>query len=209
MKRILLFSLLGLVVLLLIALLLAIKKVDYTPYFETDYYRISRARQDSVMKETRLAKGALQIGFGRVHITPEIGSESSAFAQVPLAGYGDRKGVAAEGVHDSLYVSAIAIEVGDQRQILVSADMLIVPANISAGSSELAQEKLGIGREQIIFSATHTHSSMGGWADKYVGEMFGGALQSRVGRLVDQPFCSCHGGSRGGSSACIHGSGEF
>ncbi|MEZ4849271.1 MAG: neutral/alkaline non-lysosomal ceramidase N-terminal domain-containing protein [Bacteroidia bacterium] len=194
MKRIrgLLKILIGLLALIIIGGFIILDRVDYTPYFETDYYQKTRARQDSLMKETQLYSGALQIGFGRVNITPQIGKDdqpAGVFSAVPLAGYGDRKGVSATGVHDSLYVSVIAIQVGEIKRLLVSADMLIIPTNLSTGSSELALKQLGIGRDQIFFSATHTHSSMGGLTDKFVGEMFGGKYNPGLEEWLIQQFC--------------------
>ena len=194
MKRIrgLLKILIGLLALIIIGGFIILDRVDYTPYFETNYYQKTRARQDSLMEKTQLYSGALQIGFGRVNITPQIGKDdqtAGVFSAVPLAGYGDRKGASATGVHDSLYVSVIAIQVGEIKRLLVSADMLIIPTNLSTGSSELALKQLGIGRDQIFFSATHTHSSMGGLTDKFVGEMFGGKYNPGLEEWLIQQFC--------------------
>ncbi|MCB0838946.1 MAG: hypothetical protein KDD99_19870 [Bacteroidetes bacterium] len=141
MKRIrgLLKILIGLLALIIIGGFIILDRVDYTPYFETNYYQKTRARQDSLMEKTQLYSGALQIGFGRVNITPQIGKDdqtAGVFSAVPLAGYGDRKGASATGVHDSLYVSVIAIQVGEIKRLLVSADMLIIPTNLSTGKKK-------------------------------------------------------------------------
>lgn len=191
MKR-LLFILGGLLGLIGLGLFLAIDKVDYTPYFETEYYQKGRARLDSVIEQTHLVQGRVNLGFARVNITPPIGKEieSVAFAHVPLAGYGDRKGAAATGVLDSLYVSVVAIEVESQRRLFITADLLIIPPKIADGSSKVASEKLGIERSQIWFSATHTHSGLGGLTEKFVGEAFGGPYNPDLEQWLIQQFCS-------------------
>ena len=175
----------AILLLLFIVLVWALERVDYSPYFDSDYYSKTRSRLDSISGELAEANGEVQVGFSRVSITPAIGAdaddiETGAFKEVPLAGFGSRKGSFAEGIHDSLFVKAVALRVEEQLLVLIGSDMLIVPPNITAGVSRLVSEQLGLSRNQLFFSATHTHSSVGAWSEGYVGEEFAGESNPNV-----------------------------
>jgi hypothetical protein len=167
------------VAIVMILFLWALQRVDYTPYFNSHYYSLTRSRLDSISDGLCLAQGRVQVGFGKVSITPSLhaGADdpaSGAFTHVPLAGYGQRKGAPAEGIHDSLFIKAVAVRAGDQLLVLVGSDMLIVPPNITEGVCRTIREEMGIGRKQVFFSATHTHAGVGAWSHGYVGKAFAG-----------------------------------
>ena len=176
----------GVVVFVVILLLfLAIQKVDYTPYFETGYYKTTKARLDSLTKELSNEKGKVYIGFGLESITPVLNGdqddpETGQFVRIPLAGYGGRQGAPATGIHDSLFVKSVAVRVGDRTIVLTGADLLIMPPEVSKQVTERVSEKTGLDRGDLFFSATHTHSSVGAWSGGKVGEMFGGAYNPNV-----------------------------
>jgi neutral ceramidase len=154
------------------------EKIDSTPYFETGYFKKSSAEADSLEKQTFPTNDSLYAGFAKVSITPRLDSDENnisegKFRQVPLAGYGARKGKPSTGVHDSIFVKAIAVRSGGQTIVFVSADLLIMPPNITDSVTLLLSER-GIRREQLFFSATHSHSSLGGWGSGYIGELFAG-----------------------------------
>ena len=179
MFRIILKILLGLLVIIGIALFWALEMVDYTPYFKTDYYTSTRNRLDSISDLLTVEEGLLEIGLAKVSITPTINAKQEQpakgiFGQVPLAGFGDRKGKPAEGVHDSIYVKAVALKVDDNLLVLVGSDLLIMPPAVSEGALQLVKNQAGILRSQVFFSATHTHSSLGAWSEGLVGEQFAG-----------------------------------
>ncbi len=179
--------------LIIVIIILALQRVDYTPYFESDYYMKSKSRLDSISKQLTLAEGKIQVGFGKASITPGFGlpesnPELGLFENVPLAGFGSRKGNFVEGVHDSLFVKAVAVEVNGKILVLVGSDMLIIPPNLSSGVSHLVEEKTGLNRNQIFFSATHTHSSVGAWSNGYVGKEFAGDPNPEVVNWLIQQF---------------------
>ena len=92
----------GLLILILFLLLWTIKKVDYTPYFETDYYKTTNSRFDSLAANLNAEKGSIQVGFGKRSITPELNGNMDdpsigKFVEIPLAGYGGREGAPATG----------------------------------------------------------------------------------------------------------------
>lgn len=169
----------GIASLVLIFLLWALRPVDFTPYFKTIYYQTTMERLDSIHHQLNTVGGKLEVGFGKKTITPQLGMEkdnqdAGVFAEVPLAGYGERKGAAATGVHDSLFVKTIAVRVSGQTLIFIGTDLLILPPEVSARVDSMVYQKTGLDRNSIFYSATHTHSSIGAWSDGLVGELFGG-----------------------------------
>ena len=179
-------KILGTIILVLVIVLLwALERVDYSPYFDADYYSKTRFDLDSISAQLSLAEGEVEVGFGRASITPGLGAGeddpgAGVFREMPLAGFGSRKGTYAEGVHDSLFVKAVAIRVEEQLLVLIGSDMLIVPPNITEGVTRLVSEKLDINRNQLFFSATHTHSSVGAWSEGFVGKEFAGEANPNV-----------------------------
>jgi hypothetical protein len=101
------------------------------------------------------------------------------FKKVPLAGYGQRKGKSATGVHDSIFVKAVALRAGGQTMVLISADLLIMPPNI-IDSVIVSLSKAGINRSQLFFSATHTHSSLGGWGYGLIAKLIAGKENKKL-----------------------------
>ncbi len=183
----------ALIVIILIILFWALERVDYSPYFNSNYYSETRSRLDSISSRLSLAKGEVQVGFGKTSITPGLGAEeddpgAGVFKEVPLAGFGSRKGKHAEGIHDSLFVKAVAIRVREQLLVMVGSDMLIVPPNISEQVSMIVRKNLGIDRDQLFFSATHTHSGVGAWSGGYVGKAFAGESNPNVVHWLVKQF---------------------
>jgi neutral ceramidase len=165
-------------VLVLLLFLIFTEGIDSTPYLKSDYFRKSCELADSLDNVTSPVNDSLFAGFAKVSITPSLNSQADNitygnFKSVPLAGYGDRKGKPATGIHDSIFVKAVALKWGGKLIILVKADLLIMPPNISDSATVLLREK-GIRRDQLFFFATHTHSSLGGWGPGYIGEQFAG-----------------------------------
>ena len=147
-----------LVIFILIAvfLLWVLKTVDYTPYFETDYYRTTKSRLDSLANQSHNTSGAVMIGVGKQSITPILQAtaddpEKGAFAEIPLAGYGSRKGAPATGIHDSLFVKAIAIRVKDKTMVFVGSDLLIMPPEVSKLSDDLVFKSSGLTRANMFY----------------------------------------------------------
>jgi hypothetical protein len=129
--------------------------------------------------------GPLRAGFARAKLTPTVGAsrdlpERGEFRALPLAGYGNRKGKPVEGVHDDVWVKAVAFAVGGQTGVVVCADALIVPREVTELAMARITPATGLRREQVYFAATHTHCSLGGWGEGPVGEAFAGPFQPAV-----------------------------
>ncbi len=164
--------------LLVVVYFLTTGPVVNIPYFESAYFKKSCAEIDSLKNSATPAQGKLFAGFSKVSITPTLKSDkddiaTGKFVQLPLAGFGARKGAPATGIHDSIFVKAVALKVDNTLAVFVGADLLIMPPNITDSVMVYLAEK-GFTRNQIYFSATHTHSSLGGWGPGFMGKQFAG-----------------------------------
>ena len=178
-------SLLTICTLVVIVLFVSLRVVDKTPYFKTAYYSETINNLDKVSKEKKEITGQFEAGFGVVNITPTLttsGEEKpleGLFREVPMAGFGDRKGPAT-GAHDSLFVKAAALKVQNQMIVAISADLLLIPPHVADSVALFLNKELGINREQLFFGATHTHSSIGATTPKWVGEKFSGKFNPQI-----------------------------
>lgn len=187
MKRILRFAVAAVIllaVLLGLAALATLTGVELRPGRGLPASQATVTRLEQPPAGTNTAFGPLRAGFGRAKLTPTLNAaadrpEQGEFRALPLAGYGNRQGKPAEGVHDDVWVKAIAFAVGGQTGVMVLADALIIPREVS----DLAMKDLaaaGLTRPQVYFGATHTHCSLGGWGEGFVGEAFAGPFQPAV-----------------------------
>ena len=107
-----------------------------------------------------------KLGVSREVISPKLGTL--------LQGYPRKR--PAKKVFDDLTVSAIAFSNGETCGVMISAEILQVPADLIDRIKELISKETGVEKQNISFSATHTHSGpsvegMAGWGeanDEYV-----------------------------------------
>src|SRR2546428_13687049 len=117
-----------------------------------------------------MVRGELGAVLGGAKLTPTLNAPQDdpglgRFKDLPLAGYGNRNGRPATGVHDDLYVKAVALRVGDRLGVMLGADALIIPREVADIASQRLEQELKLHREQIYLSATHSHCSLGGWGE--------------------------------------------
>lgn len=157
-----------------IALLIVIccfKFYDTTPYPKTEAYRRQMHLLHNLPKETTtVTKDTIQVGWAKVNLLPPF--------TTPIAIDAHRKGHFT-GVHDSIYVRAFVFKAGGKKMAYISADLLIIPPNVAAMFDTLMQAE-GYTRDNIFFTATHTHSSIGAWYNTVVGRIFTGKYDERV-----------------------------
>lgn len=129
----------------------------------------------------RIAAGPLRAGWARQRLTPTPGPSSEAgFARLPalpLAGFGARRGKPATGTLQDLWTKALALQVAEQRVVLIASDLLIVPREVAEAVVAELGSRPGLRRDQVYFTATHTHGSLGGWGEGWVAEQFGGPFE--------------------------------
>lgn len=172
--------------LLLAALVIA--PTDSTPYAARAEYDRSVASLTDAIMAARLAEGPIAAGMGRASLTPSLGRDdwvAGGFASLPLAGYADRRGASATGVHDELFVRALALRVGGETLVFTSFDMLLVPGAVAEALARRLPE-LGLERRQLYLGATHTHSSFGGWDDRLAARFVAGRSQPAVVEWIER-----------------------
>lgn len=105
-------------------------------------------------------KGQFKIGCNSQIITPPLGTL--------LYGYVAHR--PATRVHDDLRVNVVAMEQGELKGIMISADICSVPENVVAQIRQAIFDETDVLKENISVSAIHTHSgpaikSAGGWGN--------------------------------------------
>ena len=164
-------------ILISIFLYLTLTPVDRTPYKNLDFYKRSIHQIHQHFRENRnISIGdTLLIGFAKINLTPTD--------LAPLAGYGNRRPKEMTRVHDSIYVNTTVINNGKNKIAIISADLLIIPPEVTL----ILKEKLfniDWSLPEIFLSATHTHSSLGGWAPGLVGNMIAGTYDTKYSELI-------------------------
>ena len=187
------FTIIIIIICVIIALLFVVawsatSRIDRTSYYECDYYKKSLSQLDSLRKNNASVHHSLKAGFSKVSITPglnhtEDNIAEGKFKSVPLGGYSARKGKPATGIHDSIFVRAAAIKVADHLMVILGIDLLIIPHNITDTVLSMLH-KDGISRDQLMFSATHSHSSLGGWGIGLMGSTSAGEPNENMVRWL-------------------------
>lgn len=151
--------------------------VSKKPYFESEYYNKTISDLNNKKTEISFTEDSLSAGFSKLSITPLVKDSDrerlSRAERVPIAGFGQAKTKWATGVHDSIFVRAVAIKAGNNLSVIMTADMLIMPPDL-IDSVIVQLSKKGIKREQLFFTATHTHSGIGGWGYGLLARMMAG-----------------------------------
>ncbi|MDB5281642.1 MAG: hypothetical protein JWO06_717 [Bacteroidota bacterium] len=159
------------IVLVLIAVLICFKLPDTKPYQDYRFYKKELAEIDS-SKKIKAAEGdTMEVGWCKVNLLP-------AFT-TPIAIDAHRGGKHFEGVHDSIYVRAFVFKLGNKKVAYVSADLLIIPPTVTNLFDSILLKE-GFNADNIYFTATHTHTSIGAWHNSYVGKLFAGKFDVRV-----------------------------
>lgn len=135
--------------------------VDDTPLKEQSFYRRTMQRMDTFRPAVHLSKNKLRAGWAKVNITPR--------SPMPMAGYAPRDHF--DVVHDSVYVRILAIDNGGIQCFIISGDLLLFPPALK-NSLALKTAKSGGHEDRFLyFTASHAHSSLGGWDDSVVGNI--------------------------------------
>lgn len=73
----------------------------------------------------------------------------------------------ATDVHDELHARALVVDDGKKKIAMVVCDLLGLRGTLSAEARRQIQEKAGIPAENVLISATHTHSAGDALGDRY------------------------------------------
>lgn len=116
--------------------------------------------------------GQFEAGWSSRPITPPTGT--------PLAGFGDRKGKPSTGVHDEIFVKALAVSDGTDTAVIVGADMLIIPENVADLVRARVSNQTPLSANEILFNASHNHSGPGGFAPGFASKAFNGPYDPNI-----------------------------
>lgn len=142
-------------------------RVDRTPYQQLPYYKEMMNQLDTFRLDTLVEQGNyFKAGWAKKNITPTY--------MPALAGYGLRQ--KADCLHDSVFVRAFVFDNGKTKAVFLSVDLLIFPPVLDERLRSKATE-LGYEPADFYFSATHTHSAPGGWAERPAGRVLAGGYQ--------------------------------
>ncbi len=164
-----------LIVLVIFVLFFSIfERLDTAPYKESKFYEQTMHTLDSLGKMNLKIDGdTLKIGWAKSSLIPSFAT--------PLAGYGERNGKINIGVEDSIWVRTIVLDNGINRAAYVSLDLLISPPNLNLNN---ILKGTNLKQSEIFLTASHSHSSIGGYLPSIVGEMFAGEYDERILQFI-------------------------
>lgn len=145
---------------------LLIAPIDHTPLKEQPFYKTMVKRLDTLSPVGHEAKSKTSVGWSKFNITPSY--------SMPMAGYTPKDKF--ESIHDSVYCHILSIKNGSSFSFIVTADLMLFPPVIKDKVNEELKRQ---GKNYFVyFSATHTHSSLGGWDPSLVGRFALGSYHS-------------------------------
>lgn len=92
---------------------------------------------------------ALKAGHGRECITPPLG--------IRMVGYAARTEGAA-GVHDDLFVNAVALQGADETLAILAYDLCLFRLEAAAEIKSAIRKDAGLRPEQVLLNTSHTHA---------------------------------------------------
>lgn len=167
--------LLGLFLVLFLLALILLTKVDRSPIEEQEFYKATFERLDETPFHTTVGETWIA-GWAKSNMTPP--------KPVDLVGYAPRGPY--EFVQDSSFVKAITLSNGKTQLGWLNFELLIIHPFLAKAIQD-AVDKANLPIDQLHFTATHTHSGMGGYMPGPIGEMaFGGFDQEIVDLMVEK-----------------------
>ncbi|MFN8308552.1 MAG: neutral/alkaline non-lysosomal ceramidase N-terminal domain-containing protein [Chitinophagales bacterium] len=149
---------------------LFLKPLNSMPYRNCNFYKKEMQCISQLPKQFS-SEGKLSAGWFKCSLVPPI--------TTPIAIDADRGGKHWQQVHDTVYARAFVFSNGKQKTAFVSCELLIVPPVVVQKVN--AKLRLhGFSEQNIFYTATHTHSSIGAWHPSPVGEIFAGKYDERV-----------------------------
>ena len=91
------------------------------------------------------------VGYARAKVTPPTGT--------PLSGYGNESLRLSKNVLDDLYATCVALrDEAGATLLLFNIDVGVTPKDLADSFRRMVNRATGVPEENILFSATHTHS---------------------------------------------------
>jgi len=154
----------NILIFLLVIIAVTLRPIDRSPISDEPFYTemMTNASEFELSELTNTNK-PLQVGWSSVNITP---SEPEL-----LIGYKPRGPF--EAIHDSLFVRSMVLDNGQSEVAIISIDLLLFPPAL-VEYLEAEFPSIGFQIENAYFTATHTHTSIGGWLDSFAGQFIAG-----------------------------------
>ena len=91
----------------------------------------------------------MKIGFGRIDVTPPLGTQITGAWQLRTA----------DGVMDPLELNAVVLESGEEKIVVLAADFLSMPEGTATPIRNLIAQETGIPAQNILMQCLHQHTS--------------------------------------------------
>lgn len=160
---------------LLVLILLLFTRVDRRDYQTMDYYQETMGLLDSM--SLGITEGEFwQVGWAKVNATPD--------EPVKLAGYRPRGKY--QFVQDSSYLRALVLQNGEMKLAVLNYELMIISPRLKRViEKQINEANLPI--DHLTFTATHTHSGIGGYIPGIPGKFgFGGYSKNTVDFLTER-----------------------
>lgn len=145
---------------LAILLLALVAPIDDTPLASQPFYTHTMDKVDTFQLAKYPGTKTIEVGWSQFSIVPD--------QPVPMAGYKPRDKYT--DIHDTVYIRIMAINNGSITTFLITSDLLLFPPTLK----EAILGKHHDTNDFIYFSATHTHTSVGGWEPSLLGKILMG-----------------------------------
>ncbi len=156
---------LGFVFALLALAVALIAPINHTPLAKQSFHQTMMQRLENTQLSTSTPQ-PIEVGWSKFNLLPSYG--------MPMAGYTPKDKY--ESIHDSVYCRVLAINQGTATYFVVSADLMLFPPVIKERiENELRKQNKNY---FLYLTATHTHSSLGGWDPSVVGRITLGTYHS-------------------------------
>lgn len=154
-------------------------------YKSAAFYTEAIQAIDRAVDETGLGEGTgtLSAGWAVRDMTPKVGT--------PMAGYSARpNGKRSTGVHDPLFVKALALSDGKDTVVLVGADMLQTLPNLLELVENKVAGKTPLTPNDILYHTSHSHCGPGGLAPGLAANISYGKYDPAVTEFLAEQFSS-------------------
>jgi len=154
--------------------LTTLTRIDWRDYKEMDYYQETVAHLDTM--DLVSSSGEIWLaGWASINSTPATPAK--------LLGYKPRGRY--QFVQDSSFVKTMVISNGNSTVAFLNYELMIVHPYLKERISQAIQES-GLPLDNIYFTATHTHSGIGGHIPGLLGKLAFGSYDKKIVRLLEE-----------------------
>ncbi len=120
------------------------------------------------------SRGEVRAGVAEVELTPG--------APVPVAGFIGQVMQPYVGVNSRCFAKALTLATPTASVTILAADLLLIDRPLA----QAVLGRTGLAADQVFFTATHTHSGLGGWGNHPLERLVAGTYEPEVLDLLTQ-----------------------